>query len=573
MRSKIAPIIIPILIGIAAFLVVYGITPLDVTNDRWIIAGYDEYDIVQHYLGWVGFRQSDWAFPLGFTPNIDVANGTIISFTDSIPWLAIIFKLFRGILPKTFQYLGLYALLCYILQSIAAFRIIHFKTKNITYSALGTLLFSFAPIMLERMMRHTALASHWFILFSILIWMKNREKYSVRNYVYYLILMLLSIGIHPYFLPMIAGFMTLSFIEDIHRKRYITGAFFIGNPLLTYIAGRIIGVVGGDVGASRDGFGYYSMNINAPINPTSIGGYDWSSFMKIHPQTLGNYDGFNYLGAGIVIGIIITVILSLIFFDKKTISSYLKERILFILLLVCFTLFAISNVPTLNGRELFEVPLPSKILYLCGIFRASSRLFYPVYYCIYLFVILILYKLKDHLQTKYIYGIIIFIVLIQLYDLHICLIEKHAKMRENADFVSILDDKGVYDVLENNTNILIDRYSGNKLIVGVAGLNHNDMLCYFIANSGDYSKSMEYSNEILDRIKQTGNIESYVIVTTDMNCLSEFLEHENIGYYEIYGNYFICDVNSSEYVRHPKSAKSSKEYIGDHRKNSRSSQI
>ena len=91
-------------IGIGAFLLIYGMTPLDVTNDAWIMAGYDETDIIQHYSGWLAFRNSDWTFPLGIASDMAVGQGTCISYTDSIPWVAIVCKLFRGILPETFRY-------------------------------------------------------------------------------------------------------------------------------------------------------------------------------------------------------------------------------------------------------------------------------------------------------------------------------------------------------------------------------------------------------------------------------------------------------------------------------------
>jgi hypothetical protein len=101
--------------GVLIFLMIYGWTPLEVQNDAWIMAGYDEVDIKQHYAGWLAFRKSEWTFPLGMAQDMAVGTGTIISFTDSIPWVAMFFKLFRNVLPETFQYFGIYTGLCYIL--------------------------------------------------------------------------------------------------------------------------------------------------------------------------------------------------------------------------------------------------------------------------------------------------------------------------------------------------------------------------------------------------------------------------------------------------------------------------
>lgn len=47
--KKINDIVIAGIIGFLVALLIYGITPLDVTNDKWIYNGYMEPDIIQHY--------------------------------------------------------------------------------------------------------------------------------------------------------------------------------------------------------------------------------------------------------------------------------------------------------------------------------------------------------------------------------------------------------------------------------------------------------------------------------------------------------------------------------------------
>lgn len=39
------------LLGAAAFLLIYGVRPLNVCDDSWIWSGYVDRDIVQHYAG------------------------------------------------------------------------------------------------------------------------------------------------------------------------------------------------------------------------------------------------------------------------------------------------------------------------------------------------------------------------------------------------------------------------------------------------------------------------------------------------------------------------------------------
>ena len=94
------------LAGILIFLWVYGAAPLNVSWDGWIANGYDEIDVQQHYAGWLLFRNSHWTFPLGKADNLAAPDGTIISYTDSIPWVSIALKVLRRFLPPVFQWFG-----------------------------------------------------------------------------------------------------------------------------------------------------------------------------------------------------------------------------------------------------------------------------------------------------------------------------------------------------------------------------------------------------------------------------------------------------------------------------------
>ena len=74
---------------------------------------------------------------------------------------------------------------------------------------LGSILFILSPIMIERAFRHTALASHWLIIFAIYLYFKSKKE-GFSNYKWgFVLLSVLSITIHPYFFPMIFGISVL----------------------------------------------------------------------------------------------------------------------------------------------------------------------------------------------------------------------------------------------------------------------------------------------------------------------------------------------------------------------------
>ena len=95
----------PLLLGAIAFFIVVGFEPLNPINAGWILGRLDP---TQHYLGWLFYRNSEWTFPIGLNPLFGQDLSSSIVYSDSIPLLAIPFKLLGPILPERFHYLFFY---------------------------------------------------------------------------------------------------------------------------------------------------------------------------------------------------------------------------------------------------------------------------------------------------------------------------------------------------------------------------------------------------------------------------------------------------------------------------------
>ena len=91
---------IPLFFGIVFFYLIVGFGPLDPHNLGWI---FGRFDPPQHYLGWAFYRYSPWSFPIGLNPNFGMDISSSIVYTDSIPIMAIFFKLLSPILPQVFR--------------------------------------------------------------------------------------------------------------------------------------------------------------------------------------------------------------------------------------------------------------------------------------------------------------------------------------------------------------------------------------------------------------------------------------------------------------------------------------
>lgn len=559
-----------IAVGFIVFGIIYGFGPLNVTNDKWIMSGYDELDINQHYAGWVAFRNSAWHFPIGLADGM--GGGTYISFTDSIPWFAIFFKLILQIVSYngTFQYFGLYGLLCYILQAVAAGLLIRRKTSNHFIICACMVLLCFSPILMERSLRHTALGSQWLILFAMYAYLKFLDHKCKGFPAAFSVLSLLAVGIHPYFLPLVLVFSFLAMLSSLYRRTNIPGNFwgFVWSIVLPVAGGRVLGALGGGVSATRGGYGFYSMNINAVLNPTSCGGYEWSTVFKVHPQILGNYDGFNYLGLGYLF-LIFLALLTIVVVPPKWNKYKALDAAAYVVTAVGMTAFAISNVVTFNDKTLANINLPEAILNLCGIFRASSRIFYFTYYSL---VIFSLYRILDTLsislmsaagtdenmagriryRTLPVCFVVCAVGLLQLFDLSQVIMQKHTAMTEKLKFVSIIDDINLAEAVKGKHYLISETVDRNLAVF--AGKNHL-ATSYSVANSGDYSAEWSRGMRMRDDFVMGVHKNDIVVAYSDIGLAKEVFKNREVNstskYFESSGFAFIIADKNTEHSRNP----------------------
>lgn len=146
-------------LGIVAFLLVYGLTPLDISNDAFCRGGYLEKDIQQHYAGWLFYRQNALSFHLCVTTSINAPQGVSIAYTDSIPLLAALCRPLANAMGGTFQYFGWFTLLCFALQGGFGALLCGLFARGTLLPLLGDLCFVTSPILYERAFRHTSLGA------------------------------------------------------------------------------------------------------------------------------------------------------------------------------------------------------------------------------------------------------------------------------------------------------------------------------------------------------------------------------------------------------------------------------
>lgn len=363
-------------LGIIAFLLIYGVPPLDVTNDAFCRGGFLEKDIQQHYTGWLFYRQSALSFPLCITQSINTPQGISIAYTDSIPLVAALLRPLANWLGGIFQYFGWFTLVCFALQGGFGALLCSLFASSPLPSLLGSLLFVSSPILYERAFRHSSLGAQWLVLAALYFYFTLRREGRYCSKALFLI-NILAIGIHPYFLPMTYAITLALLLEyGIQKHQWKGSALFLVSDLACTLGlGWALGLFYGTATSGGQAlYGYFSMNLNALWNPVGVNGTLYSRLLPAQNQINGNYDAFAYLGLGILIALPIVFFLAL-----PRARQCLRRHWALGIVSVLLTLFAISNVITANGATLVTIPLPGQLIQLCSVFRSGGRLFWPVY--------------------------------------------------------------------------------------------------------------------------------------------------------------------------------------------------
>ena len=387
-------------------------------NNEWL---FGQPDMLTHYLGWCYFKNDSWHFPFGLNPNYAAVNNSIV-YSDSIPLMAFIFKIFKSFFSNDFNYFSIWIFICFFLQGFFSYKIIYHYTKDNFYSLFVTLFFLTSPIFLQKMSLFLAHGAHFIILCAIYIpTIKSKITRSISWY----FLIFISLLVNFYFFIMVsiifALFLSKEMIEE--RNYYLIfkklSVFFILIFSTMYISGYFTMSPINLIGA---GFGFFKFNLLGFFDPVQVSGNSalsttgfgsWSLFIKDLPSYSGEYVGFAYLGLGVILLLILT--LSQLFKEvliEKKLSSFANKKIYFFLFFI-FLLIALSTNIDLGHIKILEIELNKYFIGLTGTIRGSGRFILPAYYLIFIFVFIFLFK---KYSSKYIYTIIIISLIFQIVD-------------------------------------------------------------------------------------------------------------------------------------------------------------
>ena len=297
-----------LVVGLLIFVYVTGGRILNPTSRDWLMIG----DSATHYMGWEFFRHTallQW--PLGLNPKFGLDISSSIAFTDSIPIGALILKPFSFLLPSTFQYLGIWILICFILQIYLAARLLsHFLADQIQI-ALGSVFIALSPVLMYRLVHdgygHIALASQFLILGALNLYFAKELKSW-----WWALLFASTILIQAYFIPMVAAIWIAKLVQYL-RLEGRSRSMVVKHCLLVAVASISTLIAGGYVALGSNLFTGSSEVTDSsfpywfrwqPLSlidiQTSFSG-TWSHFLSDQQELRGDVEGFSFLGSGILL--------------------------------------------------------------------------------------------------------------------------------------------------------------------------------------------------------------------------------------------------------------------------------
>lgn len=415
-----------ILTGGAVFIYFFGIAPLNIYNINWYVnLGGDS---AQHVTGWIAYLHSEWSFPIGLQDKLVYPEKYSIIYTDSIPLLAVIFKLFSFLYGgENVQYFGLYGLINFILQSIFASFIVRYFTKNKLVIVLFSLMFLFMPVLWQRLFGHHSLSSHWIILLTISYILYNYKKDNLKkDTIFWVLLTSFTTTIHMYFLPM--TYMLLFYYavyKSIKYKRYKYLLILLYSLIVVVF---VLFIMGAFYNLERTNTGedllYYGYNLTGMFNSDGTG-----SILPKLPKATVTSEGYAYLGFGNII--IVTLALLMIFYSfiinfksnyigqNISLKKYLYENIesiFVVLILITFTIVAGGGYLSFNKSYFHLININNSMIF--SPFRASGRFSWIIIYILMAIAVFKFSSMAGSKKKELILIILLFsILLLQIYDL------------------------------------------------------------------------------------------------------------------------------------------------------------
>jgi len=380
---------------------------LDPRNIGWLLDGNDR---GQSAIGMAAYLAGG-AWPALHDPLLAAPEGTSVLLTDSIPLLMLVLGPLAGLLPDGWQYIGLWLLLCCILQTGFAWALVRPYAPDDTTAWRAAALLAAAPVLINRY-GHPSLCAQWLVLWALWI---HADPLRNRRALWWLAVIAAAALVHAYLLLMVLAVWGGSLLERLAkggRLRALAEAAAGLAPAIAIL--HLEGVTGGGLASTGTYGGRFAMALDAWINPANPA---FTALLPSSPQRDGRgFEGLQYLGAGMILAVAMAVAMSLARGRLGSVNTAgaVPGFARYGWLLPGFAVLGVVAVgpnPHLWGEPLAQVALPRAIIDALDPVRAAGRLFWPATYALGFVAIRVLLRAE---RARLLLGIALAVQLIDL---------------------------------------------------------------------------------------------------------------------------------------------------------------
>jgi hypothetical protein len=347
------------------------------SNPRGLV-GLGWYDLSTALSGYFYFQHDTWQWPLFHVDKLGAPAGMNIIFTDSIPWVVLAGRLMFRLTGQSVNLYGLWTAFCFVASATTLTALVAaLGQRSLAAAAMATTAGLCMPALLARW-GHMSMMGQFEIPLTLIFYLRNhRCNRPWPLFIKAASLMWLALWTHSYLFAMACA-IVFATIGQAFSNSTLNGKTAISvSAGLAAIMGAVMALSGylqsrGGLGAG--GVGIFSMNLLSPFFPQRSGLI--ASLRNVMADgTGGQYEGFSYLGAGLLVLLIMTLPQ-----QARVLRSGIPRHPWMSTLLLGFTIFALSNAVYLGPIQLLHIPLPGPIMQLAAMFRSTGRFFWPVMY-------------------------------------------------------------------------------------------------------------------------------------------------------------------------------------------------
>ena len=370
-------------------------------------------DRMQELVGAFYYAQDSWRLPLFQAQNLGWPDGTNIVYMDCVPFAALLLKLVNQFHPVLFNYLGLWIAFCFALNPVFfCWNLYELNVRDGRLLAAGAIIASCVPILLFRH-GQPALCAQFLILWALALYFRSRRLgFSGRMAAAYAGLIFFTLLVSVYLLVMVWAIYFVALVQAGWDQRLgwrRAAAYFIGTLggclAAMFLCGHL--TLNQGLPPPGNGFGSLSMNMVSPFWP-------WHSAFAFTDRSADatgwQYEGYNYLGAGALLLLVIHGVAS-----WREILHQVRRHALLVAILSLLVVAAWSNKVYFWHFLIFQYHFPA-YEHIMANFRVSGRFFWPVNYSLLLaLVVLTARRFSARTATLLLTGC----ALLQAYDTHV----------------------------------------------------------------------------------------------------------------------------------------------------------